>query len=900
MKKNLFVFTCIPLLILSADIEDFNKVKDNKSTQVVAGKKVKANSAKSKPRTGELVLPLSEKNETEAKDGEDLYILPEFVVTEEKDTGYYSASTTGVTRANTEIKNTPITITVINQELMEDLNILTEEDLVMISPSIEKLEKNDQANRLSIRSFNSSSARYDQFVRSLQRDNYNVRRIDIIRGTNSLIYGQAEPGGRINFVPLSPEFGKSFKRVISSYGNKDYRRVAVDVNQIINDDWAVRLMGLHHEQAFEQTFKSREFDGVTLEAAFRPTRETEIKIHLEKVDALSRLQTRFMNNDMGLDATQIMKSFPFAPEAIDLIPQDVKDIIDNDPTNKILGVTTDTFREIFSKIAKNDFGSYEGPDEAKYTNGLFNTFQFTKVLSDQLQFQLGFNYQTIQSNNLDRNAAWGVRMLDPKQTADMDPYLLMNFTKNVSSTDMLGVRSTAIYNTEFFKGKHTVLLGFDLDSLKWETDTYAQAYQDRINDNGSFKVTNKNAGDSTYAFDIVALSDGVNGPYSRFDSYGSNPHVIGAYTGNNYIGIYYNGVYPDGKKAKFALTDQQQFEQLLSAGWGAVQSQFFGGKLRTLAGFRYEYLSVDHSRLKVINQGIDGDAIQQEDTFSSLSTNLGALYWISDSFGIFGSFSESMLPPNARLRTVFGDIPKPSLSRGLEAGLRFSLLENKINGQFVAYTIEKDNIMLSFSNWNLKQMFPKGEYSNLYEKATNDFLPTVGNQLNGVKYRSEGLEFECFYNPSRSLTFNCGYAYSNYDRTELPDIVTNASKVSLSSEVLGFAHHQARATVKYTFGNKTPLKGFSIGLNQAYRSESTSFELTKKNTTVGELRFPAEFNTNVFVNYRNSIGSGRKAPVLTMSLRVNNILDDESLINRGASEFYKESRTVILTGTLRF
>ena len=51
------------------------------------------------------------------------YDLPDFEVTTDKDRSYYSAHTLSATRTNALIKETPATITVINKELIEDLNI---------------------------------------------------------------------------------------------------------------------------------------------------------------------------------------------------------------------------------------------------------------------------------------------------------------------------------------------------------------------------------------------------------------------------------------------------------------------------------------------------------------------------------------------------------------------------------------------------------------------------------------------------------------------------------------------------------------------------------------------------------------------------------------------------------
>ena len=54
---------------------------------------------------------------------EDIYILEDFIVSAEQDRGYYSANSLAATRTNQLVKDTPMTISIVNEQLMEDLNL---------------------------------------------------------------------------------------------------------------------------------------------------------------------------------------------------------------------------------------------------------------------------------------------------------------------------------------------------------------------------------------------------------------------------------------------------------------------------------------------------------------------------------------------------------------------------------------------------------------------------------------------------------------------------------------------------------------------------------------------------------------------------------------------------------
>ena len=86
------------------------------------------------------------------------YNLPDFEVTTDKDRSYYSAHTLSATRTNALIKETPATITVINKELIEDLNIGSIGDIDQAIASAVKEENPTSDNALRFRGFQKGAA----------------------------------------------------------------------------------------------------------------------------------------------------------------------------------------------------------------------------------------------------------------------------------------------------------------------------------------------------------------------------------------------------------------------------------------------------------------------------------------------------------------------------------------------------------------------------------------------------------------------------------------------------------------------------------------------------------------------------------------------------------------------
>ena len=871
----------------------------------------------------------------EAGEGQIYHILPDFVVSTEGDTGYYSANTTSTTRANSLVKNTPITLSVINQEMLEDLNILTDEDLELASPSIEGESNDFSLNKIKIRGFRSGSSRYDLYIRSLARDGYNTDRLDIIRGANSLIYGQATPGGKVNFVPKTARFNDSFVTVSGQIGNKDYRRGILDINQVVNDKVAVRVMAVDHAQSYDQKYRSRTLNGATLEATYKPTDKTQLRLHLETVDSKLYYPSKNMTDQTRRDATGILNGMQYSPEAVALLPQNVVDAVITDPTNISRGVLSsrEAIAQLYSDVSKEDYGSFEGPDTVNSNEGFFGSVDWTQQVSDRLQFKIGYNHQDVFNDSINRAGSSAVRLYDTEQADPNNPtpsepngetYLQSRFTKADGDTITDGIRATLLWDVEFKESKHSFLFGYDFDRSRINTLEYDEVLTGTYpNDpttpavlrstpyvvNGAYNSGN-NPYSTAYGSDFLLISDGTGGPNTSYDTdanndLGVNQISINPNNGNPRI----RGPYPSGPTELTLRTDKRSKSDVHGI-WGAIQSEFFNGRLRTLAGLRYDTLDIEASELNVADLGLDGDRFPVSSKESQLSPSIGGLYWITDEVGIFANYAHSIASPNAIQRTVFGELPDAQIGKGIEGGFRFDLFDSKLNGQIVAFYIEKENdISDNLNNSQVVDAYPLFNpggltYPELYvdtNETTNragNLKENVGKRVNGIKTRSEGVEVEFYYNPNRNLTFTFAYAYTNYDRIETP---AEVAETLGNEQIFGHAPHNATLIASYKFDKRGPLKGFSIGANQRYRSKSVGqqFEDAAGNI-IGELEYDDEFTTGAFIAWSVKMGSARNAPQLGLRLTVSNLFNNTDLINRGERGFYKESRNITLSGNLKF
>ena len=83
-------------------------------------------------------------------------------------------------------------------------------------------------------------------------------------------------------------FRENTKAITAAVGIKDFQRTTLNANQIINDNFAIRVMGVHSEQGYDHPLKSNELDAWTVATTMKLTPKTQLRLHLEGVSATNR------------------------------------------------------------------------------------------------------------------------------------------------------------------------------------------------------------------------------------------------------------------------------------------------------------------------------------------------------------------------------------------------------------------------------------------------------------------------------------------------------------------------------------------------------------------------------------------------------------------------------------
>ncbi|RBQ28853.1 TonB-dependent siderophore receptor [Aliarcobacter vitoriensis] len=183
--------------------------------------------------------------------------------TTEGTNSYTTGSMRTATKLDLSLRETPQSVSVITQQMIEDKKI-DDFDTLMKNVTGVRVEKGvlDSRSSYSLRGFNLDYYQMDGIPMAkndLAMYNYNMDkfdRVEIVKGANGLTSGAGNPGGAINMIRKHAN-SKVFKGDIEvSAGTWDTYKIKADISTPLNSDGSVRarLVASHKET---DTFKDR-------------------------------------------------------------------------------------------------------------------------------------------------------------------------------------------------------------------------------------------------------------------------------------------------------------------------------------------------------------------------------------------------------------------------------------------------------------------------------------------------------------------------------------------------------------------------------------------------------------------------------------------------------------------
>jgi catecholate siderophore receptor len=155
------------------------------------------------------------------------------------------ATTTRIGKTQQELRDVPQSVTVVTERLIDDRNLETLKDALKNTGGISFLAAEGGEEDIRLRGF-SLQASGDIFIDGIrdpafyERDSFNWDRLEVLRGSASMLFGRGSTGGAVNQVSKLPTLFQT-SDVSVTLGSGQYLRGTADLNLKTGENAALRI-----------------------------------------------------------------------------------------------------------------------------------------------------------------------------------------------------------------------------------------------------------------------------------------------------------------------------------------------------------------------------------------------------------------------------------------------------------------------------------------------------------------------------------------------------------------------------------------------------------------------------------------------------------------------------------
>lgn len=270
----------------------------------------------------------------------------------------------------TPIIDVPQSLSIVSADMIENQAFTNLGDILRYTPGLSISQGEGHRDAINIRG-NQTTA--DFFLNGIRDDVqyfrplYNLEQVEILRGSNALLFGRGGGGGVINRVTKSPVIGDSFTSVSSSIDTFGAWQVTADTNIETGDTAAVRLNGFYEDIDNHRDFYDGTRYGLNPTARFDLSDDTTVVLFYE-----------YLNDDRTVDRGVPSVSVANGP---DVPLEGYSDTFFGDPDENLTTLEAHIFRaradHTFSNSLRGNvtvqFADYDKLYQNLYPAGLDNS-----------------------------------------------------------------------------------------------------------------------------------------------------------------------------------------------------------------------------------------------------------------------------------------------------------------------------------------------------------------------------------------------------------------------------------------------------------------------------------------------------------------------------------------------
>lgn len=704
--------------------------------------------------TGTLSLLAQE----ESSDAEDVFVLSPFTVEASDDVGYVASSSLMGGRLSTNLGDTASAISVLTEEFLSDVAATDFQEAARWAPNAVSDDEYEELNlfndwRVSYRGLGAGVQSRNFFRWAGNSDSYSIQRIDFARGPNSIVFGDSGVGGIANLSTKRALPGRSFGRISLQVDDEGGYRGTIDYNQqVIKGKLAARAALLRQRRESWRDNGINDRDGVFLTVTYRPTRAFELRAEVEVLDQYRVIPFAPVDAFSRWDGVTLAPGPGTRPDPESGLAFRGTDALvissiygNNSPVNERgQSLTLGTLRQLLP----TEMALSPGADVVLPNGDPALSFQAPNLGADQkhssaslfAEWQLGKQFFFEVAGNVQQRELSLINMFLQSVSYDVNPTL-----PDGSPNDRVGepfaearvgrdfqeervheLRSSAAYVLEENWGTLRMMAGISYRETEFDFKRW-----------------------------FTSRANGAN-PNIRN---GTNRILIRQYLSERHRPVLLPTLGVDPVSGvdlqEFLVINAPNASELLSIN-AAVSGSFLNTKLNTIYGVRWDDFTrqsvagnvTDPSTRAIIEEGSLVDSWEDQVT----THTFGAVYWLTDIFGISATYAESFTPGSSQVDILGRPLP-PLESEGYELGLRFRLLGERVYGKISYYQNEQANDAV-----RLEQGF-SGAINNLIDLVGAPGEQTVATNFRGLQDRKgDGWEFELTANIGENWRILANYA----------------------------------------------------------------------------------------------------------------------------------------------
>lgn len=161
------------------------------------------------------------------------------------------AASTTIGKGTQELRDIPQSITVVTEKLIDDRNLDTMKEVLRNTAGVTFQAAEGGEEDIRLRGF-SLATTGDIFIDGMRdpafydRDTFNNDRVELLRGSASMLFGRGSTGGAVNQVSKKPRLNDEHE-VSTTLGSYNYKRVTGDFNIQTGESSALRLNAMATE-----------------------------------------------------------------------------------------------------------------------------------------------------------------------------------------------------------------------------------------------------------------------------------------------------------------------------------------------------------------------------------------------------------------------------------------------------------------------------------------------------------------------------------------------------------------------------------------------------------------------------------------------------------------------------